>query len=147
MEIRKFSHAKKITFLISAFFINSTFADVKTMADLDQIQADTMYYRALAQKNKAVQESGEGNVVAQSTTLATSGASVNQANKLPVVESIMGNSRGLLARLRNPDNTLSSVKVGDVIYGGLKISKISISSVQAISLANGSVVELREGAQ
>ncbi|WP_313397393.1 type IV pilus biogenesis protein PilP [Acinetobacter variabilis] len=147
MVSRNFSHAKKIIFISSVLFVNYVSAETRTMADLDQLQQDTMYYRALTLKNKAMQESGVGGGNSQSSTSVStgSGGAVKTVVSLPTVESIMGNNKGMMVRLSYADGTTSSNKVGDVIDGNLKIWRISLNGVQVKNLSNGSIFELKEG--
>ena len=66
-------------------------AELKTLADLDVLQGETMYYRALATRNEA--KSKAGNDVQQQTNTVgqTSQTSKIVSPMLPSVLSIMGN--------------------------------------------------------
>lgn len=143
----KFSHAKKLILVSLVVFSNFVCADIRTMADLDQLQQDTMYYRALTLKNKAMQESGVGGVLTQPSTTVSAGttSTVKTTVSLPTVESIMGNNKGMIAKLSYSDGTTTNNKVGDVIDGNLKVWRVSLNGVQVKNLSNGSVFDLKEG--
>lgn len=143
MGSRDFSHAKKIMFVVSFLLSNSVFAEVRTMSDLDVLQQETMYYRALTLKNKAMQDAGV-NVQSSVTVTKTADGSVKGLPSLPTVESIMGNSKGMLAKIRYPDNTISNNRVGDVINGNLKITRISLNGVQVKNITSGELFDLKE---
>lgn len=143
----KFSHAKKLILVSLVVFSNFVCADTKTMADLDQLQQETMYYRALTLKNKAMQESGLGGVLTQPSTTVSAGttSTVKTTVSLPTVESIMGNNKGMIAKLSYSDGTTTNNKVGDVIDGNLKVWRVSLNGVQVKNLSNGSLFDLKEG--
>ncbi|WP_407200904.1 type IV pilus biogenesis protein PilP [Enterobacter cloacae] len=116
---------------------------MKTLADLDVLQGETMYYRS-CYCNEA-KESKAGNDVQQQTNTVgqTSQTSKIVSPMLPSVLSIMGN-QGLLARLGYSDGQISTNKVGDIINGTLKITKIGINGVQVLSLQENKFYDLKE---
>ncbi|TCD12253.1 type IV pilus biogenesis protein PilP [Lelliottia amnigena] len=139
-----FSHAKNNAFIAILLSVNVNAAEVKTLADLDLLQGETMYYRALATRNEAKSKAGD-DIQQQTNTVGQP----NQTSKvftpvLPSVLSIMGNQKGLLARLGYSDGQVSTNKVGDIVNGTLKITKIGITGVQVLSLQENKFYDLKE---
>lgn len=152
MVVPKFSHAKKILLMVSLTFISSTAisSEIKTFADLDLLQSQTTYFKALAAKNKAERESGGGDVLSYSSAPTQSAGDGGVANpsvaSLPVVAGVMGNSKGLIARLQYRDGSISTNKTGDIISGNLKITKITVNQVEVQSVSGGGRMILKEAA-
>ncbi|HHQ5987665.1 TPA: type IV pilus biogenesis protein PilP [Enterobacter asburiae] len=144
MVKNNFSHAKNLACIAFLLSVSANAAEVKTLADLDVLQGETMYYRALATRNEA--KSKAGNDVQQQTNTVgqTSQTSKIVSPMLPSVLSIMGNQKGLLARLGYSDGQISTNKVGDIINGTLKITKIGINGVQVLSLQENKFYDLKE---
>lgn len=139
-----FSHAKKLAFITMLLSVNINAAEVKTLADLDVLQGETMYYRALATRNEAKSKAGN-DIQQQTNTVGQANQSSKTASSvLPSVLSIMGNQKGLLARLGYSDGQVSTNKVGDIINGTLKITKIGINGVQVLSLQENKIYDLKE---
>ncbi|WP_127881804.1 type IV pilus biogenesis protein PilP [Enterobacter asburiae] len=139
-----FSHAKNFAYIVFLLSVNVNAAEVKTLADLDVLQGETMYYRALATRNEA--KSKAGNDVQQqiNTVGQTSQSAKTPSPVLPNVLSIMGNQKGLVARLGYSDGQVSTNKVGDIVNGTLKITKVGINGVQVLSLPENKFYDLKE---
>lgn len=139
-----FSHAKNFAYIVFLLSVNVNAAEVKTLADLDVLQGETMYYRALATRNEA--KSKAGNDVQQqiNTVGQTSQSAKTPSPVLPNVLSIMGNQKGLVARLGYSDGQVSTNKVGDIVNGTLKITKVGINGVQVLSLSENKIYDLKE---
>lgn len=141
-----FSHAKNFAYIVFLLSVNVNVnaAEVKTLADLDVLQGETMYYRALATRNEA--KSKAGNDVQQqiNTVGQTSQSAKTPSPVLPNVLSIMGNQKGLVARLGYSDGQVSTNKVGDIVNGTLKITKVGINGVQVLSLSENKIYDLKE---
>lgn len=153
MVVHKFSHAKKLLLIVVLTFTSSTAisSEIKTLEDLDLLQSQTTYFKALAAKNKAEKESGGGDVLSYQSSPTQSvgegGIAANQPiNSLPVVAGVMGNSKGLIARLQYRDGSVSTNKVGDIISGNLKVTKITVNQVEVQSISGGGRMILKEGA-
>ncbi|WP_233983702.1 type IV pilus biogenesis protein PilP [Pectobacterium versatile] len=129
----------RIFVLSSLMFSGLVSSETKTFSDLDVIQGETAYYQALTERNKAQAASqgfsSEFNVQGHNNdNTGGSRSKVDAATTaLPVIEKIMGsNVTGVTAKLRFPDGSTSSVKVGDSV-GSFKVISISIDSVKITS--------------
>ena len=146
MASKKFSHAKKTIFVLTLLSFNAFSADVKTLEDIDILQGETIYYRALATRNDAKLKAGaDGNYSSSSAPLSNNQEQRNPSAMLPVVDSIMGNDKGLIARIRYADGQTTMNRVGDIINGNLRITKINLQGVTVVSTQNGQAYSLKEG--
>ncbi|KAB1469227.1 type IV pilus biogenesis protein PilP [Cronobacter sakazakii] len=147
MENKKFSHAKKLVLIVLLSSFNAWPADIKTVADLDVLQGEAIYYRALATRNEAKNKAGAegGNPESTVSVNSVSAGNKTSTSAMPTVDSIMGNASGLIVRLRYMDGQTTTNRAGDVINGNYKISQISLRGVQVISLQDGTKVTLKDG--
>ncbi|HAT2303988.1 type IV pilus biogenesis protein PilP [Citrobacter freundii] len=144
MEKIKFSHAKNFAYIAILLSVNVHATQTKTLADLDELQGETMYYRALATRNEAKSKAGSDIQQQTSTIVQGNQNTRNSMQVLPSVLSIMGNQKGLLARLGYSDGQESTNRVGDIINGTLKITKIGLNGVQVLSLQENKIYDLKE---
>lgn len=151
MVVTKFSHAKKLITILLFLIVNSAVAadDTKTIYDLDALQEQTVFYKALAVRNKAREESGDTHSFSTgiNTPVTTPDQKVSAKNSIPLpsIVSVMGNAKGLIVKLEYSDGSTTSNKIGDVINGNFKLSKVNINEVEVISLTDGTKYMLKEG--
>lgn len=109
--------------------------DVKTVGDLDVLQSQTSYFKALAAFQEAKDKSG-GNI----PVVGSIAPGVNSAQKilLPQVIKIVGNGSSLSVRLVLSNGTEMTKKKGDAIPGGYKLTKVTLDEVSVSDAAGAS---------
>ncbi|NPE55922.1 type IV pilus biogenesis protein PilP [Dickeya dadantii] len=134
-----FSHAK--IFMILVGLLSLPVSAERTVDDLDNIQQETSYYKALAARNKAKNEASSdlsGGVSQTQNTQPQPGFMQqpvpSQRITVPIVSGVMSTATGMVADIQYPDGTVSTSRVGDTLSGNLKITRISSRGVEVVSL-------------
>lgn len=114
--------------------------EVKSVWDLDVLQSQTTYLKALAAFQEAKDKSGGAMPIVGSVA-----PGVNSAQKilLPQVIKIVGNGSSLSVRLVLSNGTEMTKKKGDSIPGGYKLTKVTLDEV-SISDSSGASFILSE---
>lgn len=110
--------------------------EVKTLGDLDRLQAGRVYWEAQAAYNKAKYAAGNPEAVSVAAPPASTvpGSPVSSSvapaqaspiNTLPVLEKVAG----AIATLSFSDGSSSLVKTGDSVQGGFTVKSITLRGV------------------
>lgn len=119
--------------------------EIKTVGELDALQSQTTYYKALAARNKAKEEVG---LITPHQTggLIETPSRVRHRDQLPYISKIIGNGKTIDVRLRFADGSEMTRKKGDLIPGGFTLSQVSLEEV-IITNAAGNKILLSEVAR
>lgn len=148
-----FACKKIIGFILSFLFSLPSFAqDVKTLGDLDVINADTTIYKAIAARKKAQLEAENPEIqasqVSQSPSMGMPGYSqppattVVRTDSLPTVLRIMNK----LVQLKYPDGTTDWKRAGEMLPGGYQLSIVSVTGVWVNSIKDNKKSLLKDEA-
>lgn len=113
--------------------------EIRSVGDLDELQSQTTYYKALNARNKAKDEAGV-EIKTNANNISTSGT---QNTSLPQITKILGNGGALSVRLVFSDGTESTKRKGDLIPGGYKLNKVSLDEV-SVTNPSGNIFILSE---
>ncbi|ELK3355964.1 type IV pilus biogenesis protein PilP [Salmonella enterica] len=145
---------KKVFGLVLPFLISiPAFAqDVKTLGDLDVINAETTIYKAIAARKKAQLEADNPEIqtsqVSQSPSMGMPGysqqpaATVVRTDSLPTVLRIMNK----LVQLKYPDGTTDWKRAGEMLPGGYQLSTVSVTGVWVNSIKDNKKSLLKDEA-
>lgn len=145
---------KKVFGLILPFLISvPSFAqDVKTLGDLDVINAETTIYKAIAARKKAQLEADnpemQASQVSQSPSMGMPGYSqppvttVVKSDSLPTVLRIMNK----LVQLKYSDGSTDWKRSGEMLPGGYQLSTVSVTGVWVISIKDNKKSLLKDEA-
>ena len=116
--------------------------EIKSVGDLDELQSQTTYYKALNARNKAKDEVG---LINQNSSNAISNNTTTGAQNMPLpkITKILGSGSILFVRLIFPDGTESTKRKGDLIPGGYRLNKVSLDEV-SVSNSTGNIFILTE---
>lgn len=98
---------------VALFFESAIAAGIPTVGELAQIQAETVLIKARAKQEEA-----------RSELSAKRSTGVSDDGTLPVVKSILGADRRMIATLIYPGNVVVEAALGDMVPGGYKVVKI-----------------------
>lgn len=114
-------------------------SEIKTVGELDTLQSQTTWYKALAARNKAKDEVG---LITPSQTGALTETHSNSRHRdqLPQISKIIGNGKTIYVRLRFPDGTEMTRKKGDAIPGGFTLHHVSLDDVTLINAAGNKTI-------
>lgn len=111
--------------------------DIKTIGQLDVLQSQTTYLKAIAARNKAREEAG---VSAPFPASVTSGVNTSKKTGLPQIVKIVGHGRALSVTLMLADGTEITRKKGDALPGGYKLTNVSLDEVNIADAAGASFI-------
>ncbi|HDL7537453.1 TPA: type IV pilus biogenesis protein PilP [Yersinia enterocolitica] len=126
-----------LSIIISCSVSANEISEVKSVWDLDVLQSQTTYLKALAAFQEAKDKSGGTMPIVGSVA-----PGVNSAQKilLPQVIKIVGNGSGLSVRLVLSNGTEMTKKKGDSIPGGYKLTKVTLDEVSISDAAGTSFI-------
>ncbi|TNV16096.1 type IV pilus biogenesis protein PilP [Buttiauxella sp. B2] len=142
--------------LFSVLVSNVLADELKTVYDLDVLQSQTTYYKAVAARDKALEEvknptsSSDSQTHAQTPPQAfqqggNTASTPSQGVSLPVVSKIIGGGNKIAATLSFSDGSMSIKRSGEMLPGGYQITGISINGVTVKNISTGKTQVLSEG--
>lgn len=115
---------KVFLFLLTLFpSLLSATSDINTVGELDALQSQITWYKALAERNKAKDEVGLTGSLDRSPTMSI------KPDPIPRITKIIGHGKSLYVRLRFPDGTEMTRKKGDALPGGFTLTQVSLDEV------------------
>ncbi|BGI52311.1 MAG: hypothetical protein HamCj_06640 [Candidatus Hamiltonella defensa (Ceratovacuna japonica)] len=115
---------KVFLFLLTLFpSLLSATSDINTVGELDALQSQITWYKALAARNKAKDEVGLTGSLDRSPTMSI------KPDPIPRITKMIGHGKSLYVRLRFPDGTEMTRKKGDAIPGGFTLTQVSLDEV------------------
>ena len=115
---------KVFLFLLLLFpSLLSATSDINTVGELDALQSQITWYKALSARNKAKDEVGLTGSLDRSPTISI------KPDPIPRITKMIGHGKSLYVRLRFPDGTEMTRKKGDAIPGGFTLTQVSLDEV------------------
>lgn len=116
--------------------------DVRTVGDISAIQADIIYYEAMAKKAEAKRKVVENGGYLPG--YESERQKQSPVHGVPILSGVVGSAQGLYATLRYPSGQVYEVKKGDRLPDGSTVDQITVDTV-SITKSNETIDILFSG--